>query len=1460
MYRDYSEVNLGCRRRIISGISWVFSQVEKAILLEDDCLPSQSFFVFASEMLERYQENTDIMMISGSNGVAPYQKYDHSYTFARSVGIWGWATWARAWQYYDEHLVQWPQQRETNWLLQVLEDPEQAAFWKWKFDAVYGGNTTWDYQWLYTVWSRLGLSVIPHKNLIQNIGFVGPRYTDPSPWLRRIIDLSAEELQFPLKHPHSIQANRELDRLAFQLAYAPQDIPYFQTYPLVSIGLPVYNGQDYLSDALESLLAQNYPNLEIIICDNASSDSTEDICRNFTCRDSRLKYERNSENIGASDNFRKVFSLSSGQYFMWAAHDDMWAPSYVTKCVQALQENPTAAIACTDVIFINEHSQTLSNWTQSTSKRNLHTHGLDITDAVYELISRDGWYSFYGLMPKNIVLSLINSNMHQGEFGADVLISLDLIFKGGFYRVNERLFYYRLHSNQGSSSEIKDFNHNYRKPYTELYQNLLKTIERKSLDISTKQQIKDIFIKTLGFQNPIILEFILNEHPFLGQSCINARQTDVFIKFTIVEASADSLVPNHTQEVLDQSGKTAIVAYPFQIQSTPRTASEKRCLSLIQGLQHKGYSITLFSASDPDFNQSLIDTYSINVFTYPWSTEDSQSAQESQLPWLQTSKCLKQAFADLCNTQKPDILIVSYAIWADLIPTELSNCTTIIDTIDLFSLHTQMKAQVLQYLHQCPYPFHPNTTHPELLKENFFTELDLSHDNREIELYDRYTFTIAINPIEAQLIQSKSKNTSIISLPFTFDLNEAETEAILQKVYKDLPVLAIGPNEFNYQGYLYFTQKVLPLVLEKIPHFQLRVLGDACQHLADLPGILKSGFIEDIDAIYKTAKYAICPLIGATGQQLKILEAMAAGVPVVALSNIAQSLPLQTEHNSLIAQDAQEFADAIIRLECDPDLCAKLGQSAYKTIEAYYHTNLLKQTLDLIEIGRNNQSQQNYHHHHQLSILVDGVFFQLYQTGIARVWRSLLTEWANTELGQHIVILDRGQTAPQIPGLRYRTIPPFSYQNLEGDRQLLQQICDEENADLLISTYYTTPLTTPTVFMGYDMIPEVMQSLGAPVDLNDPMWVAKHHAINHASHYITISENTAQDLQQFFPDIAPAQITVAPCGVSPTFTPPTAAEIAQFKHKYGITKPYFLTIGSGAGGYKNLMLFYQAIAQLPTRHGFDIIATGVYLQVDPQFRDLAQGMTIHTLNLSDEELRLAYGGAIALVYPSSYEGFGMPIAEAMACGCPVITCPNASIPEVAGEAALYIFDQDIDGMAEALCEVQKPTVRNSLIPAGLEQVRQFSWATMATTVADTLIATTLAPLNLCDHTLIAFPDWTQPEAELQASLTAALRQAVHYADSLETDPETLQITLLIDIAPAPELDLDALMASAALELMLNEELEIPDGIQVTPLPSLSPLQWQHLRPRLTARILLVPEAIDLAQTHCPDLPTLTPAA
>ncbi|MEB3189226.1 MAG: methyltransferase domain-containing protein, partial [Snowella sp.] len=260
-------------------------------------------------------------------------------------------------------------------------------------------------------------------------------------------------------------------------------------------------------------------------------------------------------------------------------------------------------------------------------------------------------------------------------------------------------------------------------------------------------------------------------------------------------------------------------------------------------------------------------------------------------------------------------------------------------------------------------------------------------------------------------------------------------------------------------------------------------------------------------------------------------------------------------------------------------------------------------------------------------ILIDGVFFQLYKTGIARVWKSLLEQWAKTEFGAHLLVLDRNNTAPKIDGLRYRTIGAYDYTNTDQDRQLLQQICDEEQAELFISSYYTTPLTTPSVFMAYDMIPEVLGG-----DLNQPMWREKHRGINHASAFIAISHNTAKDLRQHFPQIPPAAITVAHCGVDPRFSPASPQEIANFKFKYGLQKPYFLVMLGG--GHKNIILFLRGFAQLATRTGLDIVATGAVPQLPPEWRELTAGCGFQGLQLTDEELKVAYSGAIALVYPS----------------------------------------------------------------------------------------------------------------------------------------------------------------------------------------------------------------------------------
>ncbi len=459
------------------------------------------------------------------------------------------------------------------------------------------------------------------------------------------------------------------------------------------------------------------------------------------------------------------------------------------------------------------------------------------------------------------------------------------------------------------------------------------------------------------------------------------------------------------------------------------------------------------------------------------------------------------------------------------------------------------------------------------------------------------------------------------------------------------------------------------------------------------------------------------------------------------------------------------------------------------------------------------------------TIIVDGVFFQLYNTGIARVWRSLLEEWVNQDFAKHIIVLDRAGTAPKIPGINYRPVPAYSYDSTDADREMLQQVCDEQEADLFISTYYTTPIATTSVFMAYDMLPEVW---GA--NLDKPMWREKHRAINHASAHIAISQNTASDIIKFFPNIAEESIAVAHCGVASSFSPANQEEISYFKTKYGIFKPYFLVVGAG-DVHKNTDLFFQGFGQLPTRQAFDIVCTGKRFPFKDEFREYTSGSAVHILELSDRELSFAYSGAVALVYPSKYEGFGLPILEAIACGCPVITCLNASIPEVAGKAALYVSDTDFNELAKALCEVQKPNVRRALIAEGLEQAKKFSWSKMARVVSTTLIDAAFPALKLRKINLIIFPDWSASEESIGTDLTKAIR-------AIATHPDRMKMTLLIDTANISEDEANLALSGVAMNLLMEEDLDVTEFAEISLVRNLEQRQWDILLGRIQAKLAL----------------------
>lgn len=348
----------------------------------------------------------------------------------------------------------------------------------------------------------------------------------------------------------------------------------------------------------------------------------------------------------------------------------------------------------------------------------------------------------------------------------------------------------------------------------------------------------------------------------------------------------------------------------------------------------------------------------------------------------------------------------------------------------------------------------------------------------------------------------------------------------------------------------------------------------------------------------------------------------------------------------------------------------------------------------------------------QPRIVVDSVFFQYYRTGIARVWNELLRHWNETDFARNLVVLDRGGAAPAFSNIERRLVGLHSYDNLDLQRQVVEQWCREEMASLFISTYYSQPLTTPSVMMVHDMIPEVVGS-----DLNNPMWVEKAACIRHASRFVCVSNNTRADLERFHPG-TDARAVVAHLGVAPAFRIMPDAERQDFRRRLGLEKGYFLVTG-GLGGYKNGMAVVRALAGMPGGSDFAVVCTGPSADGERP-KDLPPNIDVRFMRVDDATLCGLYNCATALGFPSLYEGFGMPLIEAQACGCPVITSDRPIMREVTANTALYIDPLNLGAMMEAMRRVQVPEIRQALVEAGARQVTRFSWARMADQVRELL--------------------------------------------------------------------------------------------------------------------------------------------
>lgn len=216
---NFSEQNLGCKNRMATGLNWAFAQAKELIILEDDCLPNPTFFTYCEQLLERYRDDDQVMMISGNN-FQPKPHSKNSYYFSRWPHIWGWASWHSAWQHFDVGLSDWPDVKESALLQDAFGSDSEFQHWSRIFDQVYQGKIdTWDFSWAYAFWKNKGLSILPEVNLVTNIGFgnSATHTIDPS---SKLANLPAQGIG-KLNHPSKIAPNIKADQFTWENIIAP---------------------------------------------------------------------------------------------------------------------------------------------------------------------------------------------------------------------------------------------------------------------------------------------------------------------------------------------------------------------------------------------------------------------------------------------------------------------------------------------------------------------------------------------------------------------------------------------------------------------------------------------------------------------------------------------------------------------------------------------------------------------------------------------------------------------------------------------------------------------------------------------------------------------------------------------------------------------------------------------------------------------------------------------------------------------------------------------------------------------------------------------------------------------------------------------------------------------------------------------------------------------------------------
>ena len=729
---------------------------------------------------------------------------------------------------------------------------------------------------------------------------------------------------------------------------------------LLSIGLAVYNGEKHLRESIDSLLAQDVNDLELVICDNASTDSTQAICLEYVASDSRVTYHRNETNIGAAANYNRVFGLCTGRYFMWGSDDDVWDRRFARKCIKMLETSPDAVMCTSGIEFINDDGSRKGDWRYDS----IHTKGMPVEARVHELIRRTGWFATYSVIRPS---ALRATRLSLCTYGADVRLLLELLLLGDMLSVPETLFRYRVpHTLKTSEDYVAELDPEQtasdsevqtREPYTYLARELLKVVRDADLGDEIRWLIEEDFVDTLGFENLDWGGRVLREQGIAVDALLSTEATESAMRIAL-EIDRSRPAPMVSAPHGISRGKPTLLAFFPHNLWPPRSGAHARGLAILRSFVDSGFAVHLVSSTaftDYPWEQASIDGLrSVGIETtvheldgrdvaYRARMERRSARRGEHIPWAAfVPPGLLQEFRRVAEATRPVLALSTYAYWAELLrAVPGDDVLRVVDSQDTLVESERNRRIVLGQIARFG-------TDASLVDASLPGRMEPPDASEEYRRYEMADITLAISRRDAQLIARLAPSTRAVYIPYTTPIIDVEN------TYAGQPVFVIGNNPFNVQGYVYLATRVLPEMREPADGICVLVAGTGSIGLEERPRTKVVGPVASLSDLYASAPFAVCPLINGTGQQVKIIEAMAHGVPVIAMAGVAASSPIVHGSNGFIARDHLEFAGYCARLYSDRALCRSLGEAAKKTISEGYSDRLLRQRLDIViaEAGR----------------------------------------------------------------------------------------------------------------------------------------------------------------------------------------------------------------------------------------------------------------------------------------------------------------------------------------------------------------------------------------------------------------------------------------------------------------------------------------------------------------------------